>query len=307
MWNFHSPFNSGIISNSRGGCGSLALTGNFTEFLPLVANGLTSIGFDTVFPLSFRFLGSTPLSHCDDMRDDALAFNILITCLLFVVLRPKPIILYWCLVCIGFWHVVLFSQPQGPPPPLDIAFGSFLPALFIAYAFWRLAFRFVFPVFSKIPLEGCILYLGTFWVGVLSNLIFDKIPISRLTSSDLHKRSGAIAALLIIILVVFVIAVNQVRVIRKTGWLPFYLKWYILGGLVVLVLALLPGLQLRVHHYITAMVLIPGTAFPTRLSAMYQGLLLGMFLNGGAAFGFDSILQTGADVSLLLYVYLSHL
>ena len=45
------------------------------------------------------------------------------------------------------------------------------------------------------------------------------------------------------------------------------------------------------------MALIPGTAFPTRLSAIYQGLLLGMFLNGIAAFGLDSILQTAEDVS----------
>ena len=64
-----------------------------------------------------------------------------------------------------------------------------------------------------------------------------------------------------------------------------------------MVIALLPNLQLRVHHYIIALALMPGTAWPTRLSAIYQGLLLGLFLNGIAAFGFDSILQTAADVS----------
>ena len=63
-----------------------------------------------------------------------------------------------------------------------------------------------------------------------------------------------------------------------------------------MVIALLPGLEFRLHHYIISMVLIPGTAFPTRLSAIYQGFLLGMFLNGVAAWGFDSILQTAADV-----------
>lgn len=44
------------------------------------------------------------------------------------------------------------------------------------------------------------------------------------------------------------------------------------------------------------MLVLPGTGFPTRLSAIYQGLLLGLFLNGTAAFGFDSILQTAADL-----------
>ncbi|KAF8167759.1 LCCL domain-containing protein [Crassisporium funariophilum] len=287
---------AGVISGSKGGCGTLQLAGNFTDFLPFTSHGLTSIGFPTVFPISFRFSSSTSLSHCTDLRDAALAFNILVTCALFILLRPKPIVLYWCLVCIGFWHVALFSQPQGPPPKLDVAFGSFLPVLFIAYAFWRLAFRFVMPAFSRAPLESCVLYLGGFWVGILNNLTFDKLPLSRLTGSDVTKRNGAITTLVVILVIIVVLAINQVRVVRKTGWLPHYLGWYILGGLVTLVLAFLPGLSLRLHHYIIPMIIIPGTAFPTRLSAIYQGLLLGLFLNGTAAFGFDSILQTPDDL-----------
>ncbi|KAG6879746.1 hypothetical protein C0992_012066 [Termitomyces sp. T32_za158] len=152
------------------------------------------------------------------------------------------------------------------------------------------------PAFSKAPLEASVWYLVPFWVGVLNNITFDKIPISRLTASDLSKRSGAITALVIIVIVVFILALNQVRVMRKTGWLPHYLKWYIIGGLVLLVISQLPGLELRIHHYIISMALIPGTAFPTRVSAILQAFLLGMFLNGAAAFGFDSILQTAAEV-----------
>ena len=289
---------SGIISRSTGGCGTLQLTGNFTNFLPTTANGLSSIGFPSVFPSSFRFLSVTSLSHCDDLRDDALAFNILITCALFLVLRPKPLVLFWSLVCIGFWHVVLFSQPTGPPPKIDVAFQTFLPSLFIAYGFWRVAFRFVLPEFVvKAPIESCILYLSGYWVGILYNLTIDKIPISRLLVSDINKRPGGLAAFIIILIIVLILVINQIRVIRKSGWLPYYAMWHICGGLVIMILALLPGLQLRLHHYIIPMALLPGTAWPTRLSAIYQGLLLGMFLNGGAAFGFDSILQTPSDVS----------
>lgn len=190
---------------------------------------------------------------------------------------------------------------MGPPPKIDVAFGTFLPALFIAYGFWRLAFRFVLPeLTAKGPIESCILYLSGYWVGVLYNLTIDKIPISRLLASDINKRPGGLAAFIIVLIIVIILVVNQIRIIRKTGWLPYYAMWYIFGGLVIMVLALLPGLQLRLHHYIIPMALLPGTAWPTRLSAIYQGLLLGMFLNGGAAFGFDSILQTPDDVSFLL-------
>ena len=171
------------------------------------------------------------------------------------------------------------------------------PALFVAYAFWRLAFRFTISAFRKAPIEATVWYLAPYWVGVLTNITTDKIPIDRLVASDITARPGGLTALIIIIIILLVIVINQVRVIRKTGWLPWYLGWYIAGGLVTLVLSQLPGLELRIHHYILAMVLMPGTGFPTRLSAIYQGFLLGMFLNGVAAFGFDSILQTPADVS----------
>ncbi|KAF7306792.1 LCCL domain-containing protein [Mycena indigotica] len=287
---------SGLVSNSRGGCGTLDLIGNFTNFLPTSAHGLDSIGFPTVFPLSFRFREQTSLHHCRDLRDDALAFNAVITALLFLLLRPKPIVLFWSLVCIGYWHIILFSQPRGPPPPLDTAFATFLPALFICYAFWRLAFRFCLPAFRKAPIEATFLYLAPFWVGILAGQTTDRLPLQRLTSSDITKRSGAVTTLVVIVLIIAAIALNQLRVFRKTGWLPYYVGWYLLGGLVTLVLSQLPGLNLRIHHYILAMILMPGTALPTRVSALCQGYLLGLFLNGAAAYGFASILQTKADL-----------
>ncbi|KAE9408250.1 hypothetical protein BT96DRAFT_970895 [Gymnopus androsaceus JB14] len=287
---------AGLISDSRGGCASLSLIGNYTNFLPFSAHGLTSIGFPTVFPLSWQFNDHTSLTSCADNRDAALAMNILVTFILFVVLRPKPIVLFWCLVCIGYWHVTLFSQPQSNPPPLDVAFQTFLPVLFIAYAFWRLAFRFTLPAFAKLPLESAIWYLATFWAGVLTNITLDKIPIETLTGASIQKEKGAITALVIIVIVVAAIVINQVRIIRKTGYLPKYLAWHIAGALTAVVLACLPGLVFRLHHYIIAMALMPGTGFPTRPSAVYQGFLLGLFLNGAAAFGLDSILQTAAEL-----------
>lgn len=44
------------------------------------------------------------------------------------------------------------------------------------------------------------------------------------------------------------------------------------------------------------MVLMPGCAFVTRPSALFQGFLLGMFLDGAGRWGFDSILQTAAEL-----------
>ncbi|KAI0055943.1 hypothetical protein BV25DRAFT_1832700 [Artomyces pyxidatus] len=288
---------AGIISNSRGGCGTVHLVENFTGFIPHTSHGLSSIGFPTSFPLALRLSDSTQFGKCADLRNDVLVLNVLVSALLFMVLRPRPIVLYWCLVCIGFWHVTLFSQPRAYPPDLAGAFGTFLPALFVCYAFWRVAMRFVLPVFAtKMPLEGAVLYLGPYWVTVLNNMTLDRLPIDRLIMSDIVARPGGLVTLFAAVICVVSIVVNQMRVIRKTGWLPYYLGWYAVGGLLTIGLALLPTLNLRIHHYVFAMMLIPGTAFPTRLSAVYQGFLLGLFLNGVAAWGFDPILQTAAEL-----------
>jgi hypothetical protein len=72
--------------------------------------------------------------------------------------------------------------------------------------------------------------------------------------------------------------------------------------MIILIGSQLPGLQFRLHHYFAAILLTPLTAVPTRLSAIYQAFVLGMFLNGVAAFDFDSIFQTAAEVFLISVV-----
>ena len=76
--------------------------------------------------------------------------------------------------------------------------------------------------------------------------------------------------------------------------MPHYLRVYCSFALTLLILLSLPGLRLRIHHYILAIILMHGTAFPTRPSVIYQGLLLGLFVNGIARWGFASIVETPA-------------
>ena len=291
-----AQYNSGLVSLLNGGCGTIQLIANYTNYIPTSDHGFDSIGFPTIFPIGFRLSPSSNLSQCTDNRMPALAMNVILTSFLFLLFRPRPIVIFWCLFAIGYWHIIIFSLPRSIPPSMSDAFSDFLPGLFMAYGIWRVAFRFVMPTFMRMPLEATVWYIGPFWVGVLANVTLGKIPINRLLASDVKNRPGALTALIIIIVVVLVIALNQIRVIRKTGWLPHYLRWYFAGGLVLLVLALLPGLTLRLHHYIIALILLPATAFPTRLSAIYQAFLLGLFINGGASFGWDSILQTATQV-----------
>lgn len=142
--------------------------------------------------------------------------------------------------------------------------------------------------------DKTILWLGPCWVATLADYTFELIPLERLTAHDLRQEPGALASLIIIIFALFFIFVGQAWVFRREGRLLRYLSLYIGLGICIGLLAAIPGEDLRIHHYILGLLLIPGTSVQTRPSLVYQGILVGLFVNGVAKWGFDSILQTAA-------------
>lgn len=210
--------------------------------------------------------------------------------------------------------VILISDPRAYPPVISDAFQDFIPVLLAGYFFWRTAYRFTLPSFASHVLERTVWYLGPFWCGTLLNVVTEKIQIDRLGGGNI-KAVGSFVALIIVIVI---LAGWQISVAWRTGWLPFYLRWTVAGGLVLLVLSQLPDLVFRLHHYLFALLFTPCASFPgavspispaadvilslralgfaTRVSAALQGLLLGIFANGVGKYGFESILETAAEL-----------
>jgi hypothetical protein len=140
--------------------------------------------------------------------------------------------------------------------------------------------------------EKTILWLGGCWIGALNNYTFDKIPIQRLTPHDIKQQPGAVPALIIVVLTLFSIAIGQAWALRVEGRLPRYLGIYGIFVVTLLALVAVPKMNVRIHHYILGLLLVPGTAMQNRPSLLFQGILVGLFINGIARWGFDSILQT---------------
>ncbi|TFK19197.1 hypothetical protein FA15DRAFT_674663 [Coprinopsis marcescibilis] len=314
-----AALHAGIISNN-GGCGRIRLLSSFTNFVPSTSHGVSSIGFPSSFPLAYTFSKDSSINPCSELSTTALFFSVSASFLLFL-LHPSskresspssttssrsprswssPLTLYYPLCILGFFHVGLFSDTYGAPPSLERLFSLFLPSLFVLAAFYSISIRHTLPaLLTTSPISTAILYLPAFWVGALSNLTLEKLPISRLLPSDIVKRPGGIPTFLAILGIVLACIYHQVHIIRKTGWLPFYLRGYGLGVLALLVTGVIGGFggyTLRVHHYVLPMLYMPLTTFPTRMGAVYQGLGLGMYLNGVAAWGFDSVLQTSLSL-----------
>ncbi|KAK8032188.1 hypothetical protein PG990_001922 [Apiospora arundinis] len=288
-----SAIHAGLITNGGGGCGVVKLEGQHTGFPASSRNGIDSIGFDSYFPLSYSFPAGFECSS-KDVRWPLLAVSVTFTAVLSLFTTSAP--LFFFSVFIGiFWQVGMASDA---PSHTSIAalfsniLGKFLPAMFCAWVIYdKMGVKRTLRGLTA-QVEKTVLWLGGCWVGALTNYTFDFIPIQRLNAHDLQQQPGAKAALAMIIIVIVIIMISQIWFFRQEGRLTKFLKLYLLFIIGIVICLLLPDLSLRIHHYILALLLLPGTSMQTRPSLLYQGILMGLFINGIARWGFDSVLQT---------------
>jgi LCCL domain len=296
-----AAIHAGVVSDSAGGCGVVQLNGAAHSFPASKRNGITSTGFSSTFPKSFSFVplpdGQTTCPA--DPRWPLLGVTATAIALISIF-TVSPAAFYFSTFGLLILHVGVVSDPPNLPTLPDLfsmLLSRVLPASFIVYVLYLYAAH---PLLERVShpgyqLEKTILYLTPAFIGALNNYTFALwIPLQRLTPHDLQNQPGAKAALSIVISVIIAIVLSQAWLIRQAGLMPRYLKVYLSFVAALLFLLSLPGLRLRIHHYILGMLLIPGTVIPTRASFIYQGLLLGFFINGVARWGFASIVETPA-------------
>ncbi|KAH7120973.1 hypothetical protein B0J11DRAFT_53179 [Dendryphion nanum] len=292
-----SAIHAGIVTDSRGGCGRVEKVGLKEKFGATKKNGIESIGFDSSFPLSFT-LSKEPNIVCgEDPRQKLTLVSLMVTSAITVfATTPK---FFFPIFVLVFAHVSFASDPPMAsfhnvtvlPDHTSMFAKRLLPALFCAVVLY---FSVVKRTLSGLQahVEKWIFWLGGFWFGALSNYTFDWIPLSRLTAHDIEQQPGAKVALAAILVLLVCVIAGQVYFFWLEGRLPRYLGLYGLFLSAIIISILIPGVSLRIHHYVLALLLLPGTTIQTRASLLYQGLLLGLFANGIARWDFDSILQT---------------
>jgi hypothetical protein len=292
-----SAIHAGVIDKAKGGCGQISLVGRQDKFMSTKRNGIESISFDSYFPLSFK-LASDNTFHCRSEPRSALLFLSLVATVALVIFSTSPLMFFPIFVLI-FAHVAFVSDPPQAsyrnttvlPDHVSMFAKRLLPAFFVAIVIYRTVVKRTLSGLTA-HFEMAILWLGGFWIGALSNYTFDWIPISRLNAHDIEQQPGAKVALATIILVLVVIIVGQAHSFRGEGRLLRSLCLYGIFIAAILLCLTIPGVNLRIHHYILALLLLPGTSMQTRPSLLYQGILLGLFVNGIARWDFDSVLQT---------------
>jgi hypothetical protein len=294
-----AAIHAGIISNGKGGCGVLSLIGEHDSYGAVTRNSVNSVGFNSNFPMSFTFSQTAAIASdsgkCQDPRWNLLILSTIFTAL-FGLVTTSAASFFTPVFTILFFQTGMASDPPSYSDYASLAsvtLSRFLPSAFVAAVFYRYSVRKSLRN-CKAPIEKTILWVGGAWVGALGNYTFERIPIQRLTGHDIRQQPGAITALIIIVLVLFAVVLYQAWCFRNEGRLPRYLALYATLGVSLGILAAMPRLNLRIHHYILALLLLPGTALQTHVSLLCQGLLVGLFANGIARWDFDSILQTAA-------------
>lgn len=290
-----AAIHAGVTTDANGGCGVATLIGSHTNFQSSKANGIESTSFPGTFPRSYTFQGlSASQASCPaDSRWPLFAVTA-VALVILSIFTTSPAVFFFSTFIIMFFHVGLVSDPPNTAnfyEAISKLMERLLPAVFIAVILYRVA---ALPLLRGLTaqIEKTVLYLGFCFIGALNNYTFAPlIPIERLTPHDL-AQPGAPFALAVIVSIILVIVGSQVHFIRVSGNMPKYLAIYGTMVLALIILLVLPVLRLRIHHYILAMLFIPGTFTQIRPCLAYQGLLLGLFINGVARWGFASIVQT---------------
>lgn len=287
-----AAIHAGVISEESGGCASVSLIGTQNGFAASESHGITSNGFNASFPMSYRFTANEA-SSCTDPQWRAFGVSVTFTTILSLFTTSSALFFGSVFSSVFFQTALASDTPDfaSYDDVISSALGRFLPAAFVGLCIYLYCVRYTFRNLQA-QFEKTVLWLGGCWFSAVGQELFDKIPISRLTPHDLQQQPGAIPALVIILLLILVISATQILAFRIEGRLPRYLALYavFISGLAVLIS--LPRLRLRLHHYVFALLLLPGTTMQTRPSLLYQGFLVGLFINGIARWGFDSIVQT---------------
>ncbi|ODQ81547.1 hypothetical protein BABINDRAFT_159823 [Babjeviella inositovora NRRL Y-12698] len=300
-----AAIHAGIISPFFGGCARISYTGEQEHFPSKIGHyGVSpSLEFNSFFPSSFIFKKLPKVSVNHDPRLVVTLMNIIMG--IPVVYFAPAVVSFWTMFTVAFWTIILALDPPYKIDPSDpemlaslvsLGLERFLPSCFIAFTMWHVAVRHTMSdppePFLPSPFTRTLFWYPVFWLGVMNNLTFDRLPVDRLTWKDLASQPGALTAVSCIFSVIILGVLIQAYQLWHAGKFRKYLAIYLLFVLGLVLLSHLPGLTLRVHHYILGMLLIPGTRTRGSQALLFQGVLIGLFISGAARWGLASILET---------------
>lgn len=282
--------------------------------------------FDSLFPASFK-IHKIDEKYLFNFKDYRIYF------IWNIVLLILPSLLFSTSIAFGttclylFLFVGLIFDPPVIVSHIENSFAGlnsgwnlisiiikrFTTFIWLLFGIWHLIASYIFGKSDNnsqsAGLIPRVVFLLSLLPTTLFNATFDRLPIDRLIWSDIVKQPGGPFALAFILSLITIGSILQAFKIWKAGWLLkaiyFYLSSIIAfiwisfgaGGILTNNSSNKPSLLLRFHHWIIGLFLLPGTKTKWIGSFSLFGLLLGLIINGGARWDWDSILETSEGIN----------
>eukprot|EP00123_Amoebidium_parasiticum_P003714 comp15009_c0_seq1/m.11621 comp15009_c0_seq1/g.11621 ORF comp15009_c0_seq1/g.11621 comp15009_c0_seq1/m.11621 type:complete len:496 (-) comp15009_c0_seq1:114-1601(-) len=233
-------------------------------------------------------------------------YNVVFFAAMFAVFGAFPLVsptieVYSGSICVAFfWYVVLISQPRYTAQFYQDSLATFLPYLVVCYIFYktcvkRTMFETNAPKGHPFVVDVFLFYFVPCFLFLHMNFVKPFLNFSLTSNGDaaIQRLSGGrLIGCIIILKFILVALVYMLKINREVGRLPRILAVYSVITVCFVVVSLAVkdlGLSFHLHHYALGALLLPVTAIQTRFASFCQAALLGVFINGAAAYGFHSM------------------
>ncbi|KAF1318238.1 hypothetical protein FI667_g14095, partial [Globisporangium splendens] len=295
-----AAIHAGVIG-SNGGCGYYKYSGAANAFYGSPAHGVDSREYLSWFPKTIEFKKGSS-SYCTDLSWGILAIAIAIFFGYALLPRTNPAMLYYGLVAWGFVYVRMIAQTASVDYT-GIALRT-LGEVFVLVAassfVFRLAPAYTFSNWNQLPIVRRMVLWGVCYVlpyHLLLHLNFISfVPWLNFDIGgyeNTHTNAGTYIVIACIVVIALVCAFVFLRQLYRVGiWKKYVLLYFLLVSWVLISWALFHSTDFHLHHTMLSALIIPFTRFPTPLAAAAQSAALGGFVQGYAAWGWSSYLET---------------
>ncbi|KNC85823.1 hypothetical protein SARC_02006 [Sphaeroforma arctica JP610] len=235
-------------------------------------------------------------SHCQTFGHSLLIIVVLYTCGL-LLLSPSRQTFFTALMMIGYWYVVFVVYPTytaNGVDRVDYALGTFFSFTVFIYAIFDFSVNITLydTACGRYVFDTMLLFMLPYFVMLHMSYIKPFLDYSFTPGGFSGLSDWQVAIAVIITLAVIVLGAIQLAEVYRHGLLPYYFIGYVavisLLCIITWLVDMSNHLMFHLHHYQLALLLLPMTRFSGRFSVFLSGLLLGMFVNGVACYGFDS-------------------
>jgi hypothetical protein len=294
-WICQAALHQGIITDDQGGCVMVEMSPSRGETFPSsTKNGITSFEFNATYPGVVRLRKPASSFACGDMTIPAQVVFGLMLCIL-PLFGPSKLHLYnaMSLWVFAFWGF-LSADVSNAVTDISEMMSAFIPYLAVNYSLYKLFFEDFLPDPSQYPVEMTVLFFGGLWLGLYLDFLFEMLPPLPPMSFDqnMFRNSGGATVLIAVLVFIAVLAIYYLYMQRKQHQLLNIVVSYGSGFPLYFLFRSYFQLVFHLHHYISALLLLPPVMIKNRFSLFLVPVLFGWYAQGVIKWGFDSPFDT---------------